>query len=213
MFMHGCAHDTMEDEIQLAAQGKGPLLQRDYWGVIRECRIGPAEIIDLLREQFQHFSPKDLVRFGHNTDEERPLREGDVLDVSIRMAPKTKVRVVKVDAGSLTIATLKGHPEAGKITFGAYRNERDDVIFHIRSRARSKSSMHFAGFLTAGDPMQTNTWAGFIDRLAHSVGEGVVGAINAEKQEVEDDRGDEDASAPTFVAKVDRARQDLSEQP
>ena len=193
----------MEEDVQLASHGRGPLLQRDYWAVICDCRVGPAEVIDVVREKFQHLAPKELVRFRVTTDEERPLSEGDVLEVSIRMAPKTRVRVVKIDAGSLTIATLKGHPEAGKITFGAYRNERGDVIFHIRSRARSQSSMHLAGFLTAGDAMQTNTWAGFIDQLAHSVGDGVIGEIHADKKEVEDEREDEDASAPTFVAKVE----------
>ena len=101
---------------------------------------------------------------------------------------------------AITLGTVGGHPEAGRITFGAYPNERGDVIFHIRSRARSSSATRYAGFLTAGESMQTNTWTDFIDRLAHTVGEGIVGAIQVETQEI-DEEEDEAIETPTFIAR------------
>ena len=33
--------------------------------------------------------------------------------------------------GHITLGTLEGHPEAGRITFGAYRNERGDVVGNV----------------------------------------------------------------------------------
>ncbi len=92
------------------------------------------------------------------------------------------MRVVHLDRQSFTVATLRGHPEAGRITFGAYRNPRGDVIFHIRSRARSSSSTRYFGFLAAGEPMQTSTWGELINRVAASVGEGVIGFIQAQTE-------------------------------
>ena len=50
---------------------------------------------------------------------------------------------------SLTLGTLEGHPEAGRITFGAYRNDDGDVVFHIRSRARSSTLFNYVGFKSA----------------------------------------------------------------
>lgn len=191
----------MEDDVQLAGHGKGPLWQRDYWTVIKNCRLSPKEVIELVRDRFEHLSPKELVQFENGSETTRPLELGDTLKVRIRMAPECAVRVVNVCSTSITLATLKGHPEAGKITFGAYRNDRNDVIFHIRSRARSGSRLDLAGFLTAGDPMQTNTWSDFIDRLAHSIGDGVVGEIIADKKKVEDEEQDGDLCAPTFIAR------------
>ena len=84
------------------------------------------------------------------------------LDIRITPGQHCGVRVIHEDAQSVTLATLRGHPEAGRITFGAYRNPAGDVIFHIRSRARSDQPLKRLGFLAIGDAMQTNTWADFI---------------------------------------------------
>lgn len=190
------------DELMPASEGKGPLLQRDYWAVIRGCRLSPQTVIMHLREHFPEFPPRKLVVFERSGGLEGPLEVGDELKVRIRMAGRTAVRVLHVDANSITLGTVRGHPEAGRITFGAYRNGRGDVVFHIRSRARSSTSSRYAGFLTAGEPMQTNTWTDFIDKLAHSIGDGVIGAIRAETKVI----GEEDESVlqtPTFIATGD----------
>lgn len=217
--------------IQPAPIGKGPLLERDYWAVLREPRDGPAELMTLLARHFTAFPPPSLVRFKHpdgddaeagndgkgagpreeNEDRngaddkfaERPLRVGDEIEIDIRLAGSCGVRVVHRDANSLTLATLEGHPEAGRITFGLYRDHRGNVVFHIRSRARAGSRIQLAGFLFAGDPMQTNTWSDFINRFAASVGDGVLGAIHAEKRTVDEEPGDRSLNGPTFVAQGD----------
>ncbi len=113
------------------------------------------------------------------------------------------MRVVNRDAQSITLATLAGHPEAGRITFGAYRNDYRDVVFHIRSRARSGSRAHYAGFLTAGEAMQTNTWTDFVQAVAYTFGDGIVGFVHAESRrmsEREEPETDETLCAPTFLA-------------
>ena len=194
--------DGLREGLNQASEGAGPLLQRDYWAVIRECHLPCSKVALLVREQFVDFPPKPLVSFRRQGEAEGPLEVGDELEVTIRMAGTTAVRVIHVNANSVTLSTMEGHPEAGRITFGAYPNERGDVIFHIRSRARSSSPTHYAGFLTGGEPMQTNTWTDFVDRLAHTVGEGVIGFIRAEEQKVEDE-GSDAQHAPTFIAKGD----------
>ena len=185
-----------------AAEGVGPLLQRDYWAVLHACPYPPPEVATILREHFLDFPPDPLVVFRRTDGNEGLLDVGDELEVEIRLTGTTAVRVVHIGDNSLTLATAEGHPEAGRITFGAYRNERGDVIFHIRSRARSSSSTRYAGFLAAGEAMQTKTWTDFIDRLAHSVADGIVGAIYVETSEVEDAAQDA-ADAPTFIAEGD----------
>jgi hypothetical protein len=105
----------------------------------------------------------------------------------------------------MTLGTLKGHPEAGKITFGAYRNPHGDVVFHIRSRARSKSALTYLGFTTVGDPMQTNTWTEFVERVALTVGDGPLRAIHADVSVLRGNDADgiardDDNESPTFVA-------------
>jgi hypothetical protein len=193
--------ERLMDGVITAREGAGPLLQRDYWGVIRECRLSPTEVADTVAREFGSFAPPDLVRFLREEGSDDEIREGSELEVSIRMAGDCRVRAVHRDENSLTLATIEGHPEAGRITFGAYPNEAGDVVFHIRSRARSSSALKYAGFLTAGEAMQTTTWTDFIDRLANTVGEGVQGSIHAETQEIEDEPDIPEAvCSPTFAA-------------
>ncbi|HET9983023.1 MAG TPA: DUF1990 family protein [Longimicrobiales bacterium] len=191
----------LKEKLLLAAAGVGPLLQRDYWAVIRDSRLRPPEVAAVVAERFACFPPGELVRFRRMDGGEGPLEPGDVLDVDIRMAGACQVGVVHRDRNSLTVATLAGHPEAGRITFGAYPNEAGDVVFHIRSRARSSTRSRLLGFRAMGDAMQTTTWTDFINRLAVEVGDGVEGVIHAEKRVVEET--DEDRAVPpvpTFVA-------------
>lgn len=191
----------LKDRLMRAKDGVGPLLQRDYWAVIDGCQLSSRDVMRVVCKRFPGFAPDDLVRF-ELPEPGRALEVGDELRVHIRMERETAVRVVHTDDNSLTLATVRGHPEAGRITFGAYPNDAGDVIFHIRSCARSSSRFRRAGFLAAGDPMQTNTWTDFIDRLAHTVGDGVVGAIHADVEQIEDD-ADDRFDAPTFIARGD----------
>lgn len=191
-----------------AALGAGPLLQRDYWAVIRDCRMPPSGVVREVARNFPAFAPVDSVRFACLTNEGRPgplreLQPGDRLSVHIRMAGDFEVRVLHRDVASFTLATVVGHPEAGRITFGAYRNGRGDVIFHIRSRARSGSRFQRAGFLTLGESMQTECWTDFISAVAATVGNGVRGWVHAETITMRRDETDESVRGPTFIARAD----------
>jgi hypothetical protein len=193
-------HD-LHSNLNPAADGRGPLLQRDYWAVIRSCEFRPPALMEWVRRWFTHLPPREMATF-RSAGEQQVLEVGDELDIQLPGAGRVGVRVVHRDANSVTMATLKGHPIAGRITFGAYPNERGDVIFHIRSRSRSSTLFHHLGYVIAGEPMQTTTWTDFIDRLAHSVGEGVIGVIHEETSEVSREREREDPPmSPTFVAR------------
>jgi hypothetical protein len=185
-----------------ARQGVGPLYQRDYWAIIDGCRLHPTEIIDDLTRRFCQYPPPELVVFTRPEGAQYPLRVGDELEVVIRAAGTSRVRVVARDAQSLTLATLSGHPEAGRITFGAYRNDAGEVVFHIRSRARSSSQARFYGFLAAGEPMQTNTWTDFVVAVALTFGRGVKGPVHAETQVIADEP-ESALCAPTYLARGD----------
>lgn len=185
-----------------AGDGSGPLLQRDYWAVLEGCRGTAADVARAVAEGFWRYPPPEMVRFERVDGTCDPLRVGDLMEVDIRLAGAFHVRVAHADDLSLTVATLEGHPEAGRITFGAYPNAHGEIVFHIRSRARASSRKRYVGFLSAGDPMQTLTWTGFIDRLAAAVGSGVRDVIHADTREVEEreeDRCDE-GMEPTFRA-------------
>ena len=187
-----------------AEQGAGPLLQRDYWAIIDHCRYSPRELMELVATRFGEFAPEELVVFERAGEQASPLREGEELKVDIKGGGECQVRVIHRDAQSFTLATLPGHPEAGRITFGAYRNERGDVIFHIRSRARSGSPVIYVGFCTGGEAMQTNTWTDFVNNVALSVGEGIIGFLHADTRVMEKaHEAADEIQQPTYLARGD----------
>ena len=191
-------------DLSTSPHGRGPLLQRDYWARIENCRVKPSEVGAILAERFCDFPPQDLCRFDiHDRGGARRIQVDDEVTVAIRFAGQARVRVVHLDDNSLTMATLPGHPEAGRITFGAYRHEpTGDVIFHIRSLARSSGWFHYAGFIGVGRAMQTNTWTRFIDAVAVDLGDGVAGCVHEETSKRDDDPPGRE-TRPTFVAKGD----------
>ncbi|WP_257458263.1 DUF1990 domain-containing protein [Archangium lipolyticum] len=198
------AGEALLEGLLSAEEGAGPLLQRDYWAVIENCGCSPSEVMKLVASRFAEFAPEELVIFEREDGGNAPLEPGDELRVRIRGAGTFHVRIIHRDRQSLTMATLPGHPEAGRITFGAYRNELGDVIFHIRSRARSGSRVMYLGFRTGGEAMQTNTWTDFVNTVALTVGEGVIGFIHAETTVMEKaHESADDVRGPTFLARGD----------
>lgn len=187
----------MSAQILPATHGAGPLLQRDYWAVLADCPMPPADVMSAVKERFCELPPKALVSFVAAAG----LSPGSLIDITIAPAQACGVRVIHESPLSLTFATLEGHPEAGRITFGAYRNDANDVVFHIRSRARSTTSLTRLGFLAIGDAMQTNTWTDFIRNTAALVGTTIAGSVHADTLEVEEDADDEEPlTQPTFLA-------------
>lgn len=201
--MEGSLRETLGEQLFPARQGVGPLLERDYWAVVRESRLTPPEIGALLATRFAELSPEDWVTFRREDGGEAPLEVGTLLDVHIQTVGDCQVQVIHRNENSITLATVKGHPEAGRITFGAYRSGRGDVIFHIRSHARASSRKNFFGFLGAGDPMQASTWSDFVDRMAATVGKGVIGFIRVDTRKIFDEPDELAAHAPTYLAEGD----------
>src|SRR4051812_12212831 len=112
-------NDGAGKPIQHAADGAGPLLQRDYCGVIRDSKMTPEEIVRLVRTHFSTFAPKEMANFSTATEASGILDVGSEMKIDIRLAGVARVRVVQADDLSFTLRTLEGHPEAGRVTFGA----------------------------------------------------------------------------------------------
>lgn len=187
----------MSDELLPATRGAGPLLQRDYWAVLSDCGLSPSELMTQVKTHFCMLPPEALVAFAAPDG----LSLGSQLDVLIRPGQQCAVRVIHENAQSITLGTLAGHPEAGRITFGSYRNSAGDVIFHIRSRARSTTALKRLGFLAIGDAMQTNTWVDFVKNVAALAGSGIANAIHANTATVDEvPEDDEPLRSPTFLA-------------
>jgi hypothetical protein len=66
----------------------------------------------------------------------------------------------------------------------------------------------YLGFTTVGDPMQTNTWTEFVNRVALTAGDGPMRAIHADVSVLRGEDADkvtqeDDDTSPTFIAAGD----------
>jgi hypothetical protein len=168
-----------------ATEGVGPMLERDYWAEVAGAGLNPESIGESLRARFVEFAPPETARFERIADPGRPLEVGDELDIRIALQGHCRVRVVHHDARSLTLRTLEGHPEAGKITFGADCDDRGRVVFRILSRTRASGWLSYLGYVVLGKQMQSRCWIRFIDRLARECGGQVRGRIYVRTRRVE----------------------------
>jgi hypothetical protein len=191
-------------EVQLATEGAGPLLQRDYVVVLEGSTCTPEAVVEMIRSDFPRFSPAELADFSRPEGAVGPLAVGDTMHVRIRAVGDCGVMVTHREPRSLTLRTLEGHPEAGRITFGAYRDEAGRLVCRIRSRARQRNRRLFTGYLTVGIHGQTRVWVTFLERLAAACGGRVLGEVITSTDEVEElpeDRGI--GEAPTFSLRAD----------
>jgi Domain of unknown function (DUF1990) len=183
-----------------ATEGSGPLLERDYSAVIEETACTPEQVGAMLRDRFEAFAPPETALFRRAGGAGDPLEIGDELEIRIALLGRCRVRVVHLDRRSLTLRTLTGHPEAGRITFGADRDEQGRLRFRILSRTRASGVLNYVGYLVLGKQMQSRCWIRFISRVAEECGGRIAGRIRVRTRKVAEEPGDRDGlDAPTFT--------------
>jgi len=197
-------------EIICAVHGCGPLLERDYCAAIEGANCTPEQVGTMLRNRFAEFAPPETAVFrrdgGEGGGAKAPLDVGDELEIRIALLGHCRVRIVHADARSLTMRTLKGHPEAGRITFGAGRDAEGRLTFRILSRTRASGLTNYLGFLIMGKQLQARCWIRFIDRVAEACGGRIVGRIRVRTHRTDEDPADRgERDTPTFACECANA--------
>jgi len=184
-----------------ASEGTGPLLERDYSAVVEGMGVTPETLVRALRERFERFAPSETACFRRSDREPGPLDVGDEMDIKIALLGDCRIRVVHADTLGVTLRTLKGHPEAGRITFGAFRDEKGRPVFRILSRTRASGLTSYLGYMVLGKQMQSRCWIRFIDRVITDCGGRVAGGrVQVRTRKVSEEAADRQGSeTPTFA--------------
>ena len=174
------------DELQLPSDGVGPLFHRRYEARIRESRLTPEALIDVLSRNPNRASPTELARFHKIDGGSARLRPNDELVVQMPGPWNGPVRVAEVTPTSFRYATLDGHLEAGQIEFSAA--DDDGVLrFRIESWARSgdRLSNLLHQHLRMAKEVQLHMWSSFIERVAQVTGGSLTGGIVIETRRLD----------------------------
>lgn len=150
---------VVDEAVQRVADGVGPLLHRRYRVRIRGSRCAPEELMRTLVGDLNAAVPSEVAFFRQLGGSDGAPQVGD--DYVVRMPGPWDgpVRVIRTDACSLRLATLRGHLEAGQIEFRTLR-EGDALVFEIESWARAGDWLsHIAyNYLRLAKEIQLNMW-------------------------------------------------------
>ncbi|ANY08548.1 DUF1990 family protein [Pseudonocardia sp. HH130630-07] len=158
------------DHVQGPEDGHGTLLHRRYSVRIRGTSIGPEELIARLAADPDRWSPEFAV-FRRLRGEPGRMRLGDEFLIRMPGPWDGPVRVCAADPASFTFVTLRGHLEAGRITFGA-RSDGDRLVFAIESWARPGDRLSHLLYnrLRVAKEVQLNMWTHACIRAAAIAG-------------------------------------------
>lgn len=159
---------------QLAQEGHGILFHRRYRVVIDRPRLKARALMDAVKADVHAFSPTLLADFKKSKGAPHTMRPGDEYAINILGPWNGKVRVTEVTPTSFTFVTLKGHPEAGQITFAVthHGTAPGALCFEINSWARSRDALVSLSYHEGkiGKKVQENSWVTFCERVVEASG-------------------------------------------
>ena len=165
----------MDDDNQLSElpkqsidEGVGKLYHRIYETKFNISDDAFEKLLNKFFCDINYFSPQLIATFHPSCPKGESVKVGDDIDIRISGPWNGPVRVAHADRTKLTLVTLKGHLEAGKIQFEFIKGDNSQVTFRIESFARSKD--HIVDFLYDKLPisrfMQREMWVAFCEKVA-----------------------------------------------
>jgi hypothetical protein len=177
--------------VQVPGDGFGPLFHRRYRADIRAPRLTPEQLMARVQRDVGSFSPHTLAEFRKTSGRRGRMARGDEYAITILGPWNGSVRVIDATPMSFTFVTLKGHPEAGQITFRALPHpaERGALRFEILSWARSRDMLVSLTYKEAGvgQELQKNAWVTFCERVVQASGGALIGEVAVDTEEREFD--------------------------
>lgn len=171
---------------KLPADGVGPLREKRFRVEIRNSELPRERLFATLLERFGEIMPLEV---GIEEEGPRRLEEGATLSMKLPLRGTIQVRVEKVTASSVTLATLEGHPVAGMVRWSV--TSHDQLIrFEIRVLDRSGSFFDFFTMETVGRYLQDATWRNVVGRVVELSGGEAVDDIEFEQRVLKDEDAD-----------------------
>ncbi|MFE9171890.1 DUF1990 domain-containing protein [Streptomyces kebangsaanensis] len=154
--------EAVDDRVQRAEDGFGPLYHRLFRVNIAAADLDAGRLIEWVCRDFKRFVPSEVVDIHTGELRDQGLDVADELLVEMPGPWNGPVRVVRRDADSLRLVTLRGHMEAGQVQFRA-RKDDDLLVFEIELWACTGSRLvHLLySHLRLAKEIQLNMWVRF----------------------------------------------------
>ncbi|HEX2187798.1 MAG TPA: DUF1990 family protein [Longimicrobiaceae bacterium] len=168
---------------RLPSEGTGELQRQRYWAEIRGSRLGPAEILEMVRTDFDALTPDGLLIAGAEPGTRKPLEPGETLTLAIPLRGTVQVRVEDVSERAITCVTLEGHPLSGAIRFIAEEGD-GTTRFEVRSYTRASDLVDRVGMALGGHAAQKATWRAMVEEVVRRSGGDAVEGVQDETEAI-----------------------------
>jgi len=145
-------------------QGFGQLWHKTYRIRLENQQLTPAEAIQIWKQNLPKFKP-DEKRFYLSP---AGIKPGEIILINARTQGgpiSTGVMVLYSGENSFTLITPQGHPEAGWVTFSAYKDDLNTVL-QVDVLARSSDPLYELAFRLVGTRVQDRIWTHVLTSLA-----------------------------------------------
>jgi hypothetical protein len=95
---------------------------------------------------------------------------GATLTMHLPLRGNVQVRVVELDATSLTLATVEGHPLAGLVRFRLEAHGEGCLRFHVEVHDRPSTIADWLVMTTVGGALQVATWRTTVEHVVSESG-------------------------------------------
>jgi anti-anti-sigma regulatory factor len=149
-------------------QGFGQLWQKTYTAELKDTKLSPFELIEILKTNFTKFQPSSN-RFYPGPSGIKP---GEIILINADTPGGlivTGVMVLYAGATSFTFITPEGHPESGWVTFSAEEND-GGITIQIQGLARASDPIYEVAFRLAGSKLQQGIWTHVLQSLLQYAG-------------------------------------------
>jgi uncharacterized protein (UPF0548 family) len=174
------------DEVQLPADGAGPLVHRLYRTRVTAPVLGPEALIARLSASLNEVAPSEFASFHKLAGAEDRMEVGDEYVVRMPGPWDGPVKVIARSPTSFRLATLQGHLEAGQIEFRAAARHRA-LEFAIESWARSGDRLSDLLYthLRMSKEIQLHMWTSVLERIVKLSGGTMEGGITVTTKRAE----------------------------
>ena len=149
-------------------QGFGQLWHKTYTAVLKEIKLSPHELIEILKTNFTRFQPLSN-RFYPGP---AGIKPGEIILINADTPGGlivTGVMVLYSSETGFTFITPEGHPESGWVTFSAEEND-GGITIQIQGLARASDPLYEVAFRLAGSKLQQGIWTHVLQSLLRYVG-------------------------------------------
>src|SRR5688500_10108242 len=173
---------------QFPDEGVGSLKRKRIWADISGSKLGPEELFERFREDFNEATP-GIVDANAEPGTRTDLEPGVTITMSLPARGNVQVRAQEVTPVKATLVTLAGHPLAGAVRFLS-EQRGDNVRFEVQVYDRPANIADWFAMKTVGEPAQARTWESVVERMIEESGGSAPAGVQQREDDLNDDKTD-----------------------